>query len=137
MVPSRMEALKRSLYLEAAVWAVAGLSLAVAPRFVLQTVFRQPPYPDEAWVRVAGVQAVGLAMFMVLVAHRIEQLWWWTWGFCFVTVGIAATTLLNAAFGLAPGEPAAFWWIFAGVTTAFALWLLYGLARTARQVPID
>jgi len=132
-----MAALKRTLYLQAGVWALAGLGLAAVPRLVLGTVFGQPAYPDAAWLRVVGLESFGLAMFMVLVAHRIQELWWWAWGFWLVTGGIAAVTLLNAAFGLAPGEPAALWWAFAGVASAFAFALLYGLAATAREHPIQ
>jgi len=131
-----MATLRRTLYLQAGVWALVGISLAVAPRFVLETVFGQPAYPDEAWLRVVGGQSFGLAMFMVLVGHRVHELWWWSWGFCLVTAGLAIVTLLNAAFGLAPGEPAALWWVFAGVTAAFAFSLLWGLARTARETPV-
>src|SRR6266545_6683512 len=94
-----MNALKRALYLQAAVWAVAGLAFAVAPRFVLVTLFDQPR-PDAAWLRIVGIQAFGLAMLMVLVAHRIEDLWWWSWAFAVVTAGTAALVVLNAAFGL-------------------------------------
>jgi len=132
-----MEGLKRTLYVQAGVWGLVGLALAALPRFVVQDVFGQPSYPDAAWLRVVGLQSVGLAMFMVLVAHRIRELWWWAWGFCLVTVAIAVVTLLNAAFGLAPGEPAALWWVFAGVTSVFAFALLYGLAVTATQNPIQ
>jgi len=132
-----MEGLKRTLYVQAGVWGLVGLALAFVPRFVVQDVFGQPPYPDPAWLRVVGLQSVGLAMFMVLVAHRIGELWWWAWGFCLVTAGVAVVTLLNAAFGLAPGEPATLWWVFAGVTSAFAFALLYGLAVTATQNPIQ
>ncbi len=132
-----MSALRRTLYLQAGVWGGVGLALAVAPRWVLGSVFGQPVYPDDAWFRVVGLQAIGLAMVMVLVAHRIRELWWWSWGFCLITVGIAAVTLLNAAFGLAPGEPATLWWTFAAVASAFAFALLYGLAATARENPVQ
>src|SRR5919197_4614426 len=121
-----MNALKRALYLEAALWAVAVLALAIVPRFVLETLFDQPR-TDPAWLRVAGIQAFGLGLLMVLVAHRIEDLWWWSWAFALVTIGIAAVSLLNAAFGLSPGQPASFWWLFAAVAVLSALGLLAGL----------
>src|SRR6266566_4268887 len=121
-----MNALKRALYLEAAVWAVAGLALSIAPRFVIVTMFDQPR-ADPAWLRLVGIQAFGLALLMVLVAHRIEDLWWWSWAFALVTVGIAAVAVLNAAFGLPPGQPSLFWWLFSAVTVGSALGLLTGL----------
>ena len=132
-----MNALRRTLYLQAAVWGLVGAALAVAPRLVLVSLFGQPPLNEPAWVRLLGIHAVAVAMLMVLVAHRIEDLWWWAWGFCLVTAGVAVVTLINAAFGLAPGEPATLWWVFAGVTSAFAFALLYGLAVTATQNPIQ
>jgi ABC-type Fe3+-siderophore transport system permease subunit len=130
-----MNALKRALYLQAAVWAVAGLAFAVAPRFVLVTLFDQPR-PDPAWLRIVGIQAFGLALMMVLVAHRIEDLWWWTWAFALVTVGIAAVVVLNAAFGLSPGQPALFWWLFSAVAVASALAVLAGLYVSSQENPL-
>ena len=90
------------LYLQAGVWGLAGLVLTVAPRFALVTIFDQPRHQEFAWLRLFGLQAVGLAMFMVLVAHRVEELWWWSWAFAFVTTAMAAVVVLNAAIGLAP-----------------------------------
>jgi hypothetical protein len=130
-----MNALKRALYLEAAVWAVAGVVLSTAPRFVLSTVFDQP-HPDAAWIRIVGIQAFGLALLMVLVAHRIEDLWWWAWAFALVAVVIAAVVVLNAAFGLAPGQSALFWWLFSGVALVFAFALLGGLYVSSQEHPL-
>lgn len=130
-----MNTLRRVLYLEAGVWAVAGVALGLAPRFVLVTVFDQPPVPDFAWLRLYGIQAVGLAMLMVLVAHRIEQLWWWSWAFAVVTTGTAAVVVLNAAFGLSPRQSSVLWWLFALVALAFAFGLLYGLFVSSKEQP--
>jgi hypothetical protein len=130
-----MNALKRALYLEAAVWAVAGLALSIAPRSVIVTMFDQPPI-DPAWLRLVGIQAFGLAMLMVLVAHRIEDLWWWSWAFALMTVGIAAVAVLNTAFGLAPGQPSLFWWLFSTVTVVSAVALLIGLYISSQEQPL-
>lgn len=130
-----MNTLRRVLYLEAGVWAVAGAALALAPRFVLVTVFDQPPYSEYAWLRLFGIQSVGLAMLMVLVAQRIEQLWWWSWAFALVTAGTAAVVVLNAAFGLVPGQSSVLWWLFALVALAFAFGLLYGLFASSKDQP--
>jgi hypothetical protein len=73
---------------------------------------------------------------MVLVAHRIEDLWWWSWAFALVTIGIAAVSLLNAAFGLSPGQPASFWWLFAAVAVLSALGLLAGLYISSQEQPL-
>jgi hypothetical protein len=130
-----MNTLRRVLYLEAGVWAVAGAALALAPRFVLVTLFDQPPYGEFAWLRLYGIQAVGLAMLMVLVAHRIEQLWWWSWAFALVTAGTGAVVVLNAAFGMSPRQSSVVWWLFALVALAFAFGLLYGLFVSSKEQP--
>lgn len=130
-----MNTLRRVLYLEAGLWAVAGAALALAPRFVLVTLFDQPRYPEYAWLRLYGIQAVGLAMLMVLVAHRIEQFWWWSWAFALITAGTAAVVVLNAAFGLAPRQSGLLWWLFALLTLAFAFGLLYGLFASSKDQP--
>jgi hypothetical protein len=130
-----MNALRRTLYLQAGVWAIVGLALAVAPRAVLVTLFDQPPHEQFAWVRMLGVQSIGLALLMVLVAHRVEELWWWSWAFAIATVASAAVALLNAAFGLGPHESGELWWVFAGVSMLFSLGLLYGLYAASREQP--
>ena len=113
-----MALLKRVLYLQAAVWAGGGVALVVV---------------GPVWVRLAGAQAFGLALFMVLVAHRAEELWWWSWGFTIATVTAAAVALLHAAFGLDPAQAAWPWWLFALGVTGFALALLTGLYLTSRE----
>jgi hypothetical protein len=131
-----MALLRRTLYWQALVWAVAGVALAALPRFILTTVFDQAPYPEYAWVRIVGLQAFALAMFMVLVAHRIEELWWWSWGFVIPTGGVAVVVFLNAAFGLREPSSPVLWWIFSAVAAGFAGFLLYGLFRTGQERPI-
>jgi hypothetical protein len=128
-----MNALRRALYLQAAVWAATGIALAVAPRFVVVGVFNQPEPLEPAWLRILGLQAFGLALLMVLVAHRAKELWWWAWAFALTTVGVATVALLHAAFGLEPEQSGALWWMFAAVSVVFALALLYGLYLTARE----
>jgi len=131
-----MNALRRVLYLQAAVWAIAGAALAAAPRFLLVTLFHQPRHQEFAWLRVLGAQGIGLGLVMVLVAHRIEELWWWSWAFALATVATAAVALLNAAFGLAPHESSVLWWMFAAVAVLFSLGLLYGLYAASREQPL-
>lgn len=131
-----MDALRRALYLQAAVWGAVGLALALAPRFVLITVFDQPRHEEYAWIRLYGVQAMALAMLMVLVAHRIQELWWWSWAFAFMTAITTTVALLNAAFGLSPHQGALLWWLFSAVSLGFSLGLLYGLFVASREQPI-
>jgi hypothetical protein len=131
-----MNALRRTLYLQAAVWGAFGLALALVPRFVLVAVFDQARHEEYAWARLFGIHAVGLAMVMVLVAHRIQELWWWSWAFAFTTAITTAVVLLNAAFGLSTNQGAVLWWLFTVVALAFSLGLLYGLFVASREQPL-
>jgi len=127
--------LQRVLKLQAALWALAGVALAVAPGPVLEGVLDQPPISERAWVRVAGVCAVVLAMLMVLVGQRVADVWWWAWSFALLEAGVATVFALKAAFRLVPGASAWSWWALAGVSAAFGALDLAGLARASREKP--
>ena len=131
-----MNALRRALYLQAATWALLGLGLSVAPGLIVETFFAQPPMADDTWARLFGLHAFGLGMLMVLVAHRVEELWWWSWAFALVTASTAAVVVLHTALGLAPAQSPALWWIASFVSLGFALALLYGLYVSSRERPI-
>lgn len=130
-----MSALRRALYVQAAVWAIAGIALAVAPG-VLGDLFGLAFASRDAWVRLLGIQTFGLALLMVLVAQRLEELWWWAWAFALITALWAAVVVLNAAFGLDAGEGKVAWWAAGGLHLLFAFGLLYGLASSARERPL-
>jgi hypothetical protein len=121
--------------LQALVWAACGIAIAVAPRFVLVTVFDLPPLPDQGYVRIAGVFAFSLSLLMVLVARRLETLWWFAWAFVLATAGSAIVAALNGLFGLPDGVSPLLWWVFAAVSTAFTVGLLAGLAKTGTERP--
>ena len=121
--------------LQALVWAACGIAIAVAPRFVLVTVFDLPPLLDQGYVRVAGVFAFSLSLLMVLVARRLETLWWFAWAFVLATAGSAIVAALNALFGLPDGVSPLLWWVFAAVSMAFTVGLLAGLAKTGTERP--
>jgi hypothetical protein len=123
------------LYLVALVWGLVGIFLTAAPRFLLVTLFGQPVYEDYAWVRIGGIDAVALALLAVLVAHHLEQAWWWTWAFVLVAGVEAVVATLNALFGAPPGAGLLLWWLFAGGQWAFAAGLVYGLARAGAERP--
>ena len=131
-----VDALRRVLYVQAGVGAVVGLGLTIIPGLVLVTWFGQPELGETAWIRLLGVQTFGLALVMVLVAHRVEELWWWSWAFAFTDVALMGIVVLNLAFGLAPGQSAAVWWVASLVAIGFALWMLYALWITSRERPI-
>ena len=112
-----MYALRRVLYAQAAAFFLSGVGLAVVPGPVLRHLFGEPvSLPGQlGWVRLAGVEAIGLSMLMVMVGHRVEELWWWSWAFVLVAAATAAVALLNAAFGLAPHQSSVLWWLVAAV----------------------
>jgi hypothetical protein len=121
--------------LQAVVWAACGIAIAVAPRFVLVTLFDLPPLPDQGYVRIAGVFAFSLSLLMVLVARRLETLWWFAWAFVLAAAGSAIVAALNALFGLPDGVSPLLWWVFATISTAFTFGLLAGLAKTGTERP--
>ena len=130
-----MDLLKRVLLIEAGVWAVCGLAITVVPGFVLVTMFDLPPLPDQGYVRVAGVFAFSLSLLMVLVARRLDALWWFAWAFVIATAGSAIVAFLNALFGIPDGASPLLWWLFALAGTAFTAGLLAGLAKTGTERP--
>lgn len=131
-----MNALRRVLQIQAAVWALTGALAALAPRFVVETLFGQPHLADPAWIRLLGVESITVAMVMVLVAHRIDTLWWWCWAFALMTTGSAVILVSNAAFGLVPGQSAVVWWLASAAVVGFDLALLYGLFVASRGQPL-
>ena len=123
------------MILEAAIWAACGVAIAVAPRFVLVTMFDLPELPDDGYVRIAGVFAFSLSLLMVLVARRLETLWWFTWAFVLATAGSAIVAALDALFGLPDEASPLLWWVFAATSAAFTVGLLAGLAKTGTERP--
>jgi hypothetical protein len=130
-----MSVLRRALYLDALLTGVAGAAVLAAPRFLLVTILDQPPYPDYTPLRLLGVAGFALAMLMVLVGHRIEELWWWCWAFVVLEGGAAAVKTLQAAFGLPAGAAAWPWWAWASASWAFGVAFLWGIARAGSEAP--
>jgi hypothetical protein len=123
------------MMLQAAVWAICGVAIAVAPRFILVTMFGLAPLPDDGYVRIAGLFSFSLSLLMVLVARRLADLWWFTWAFVIASAGSAAIAGLNATFGLPEGASPLVWWLFAAASTGFTAGLLAGLAKTGTERP--
>ena len=121
------------LYLQALAATLLAIGLIAFPGFLLQTLLGQPPYPDYAWVRLAGVQAVGLSLLIVLVVRRIEELWWWSWAFVVVAFGTAAVTTLHALFGIPDGAAAWPWWALGLLSWLITFGLLRGIAQAGEQ----
>ena len=130
-----MSLLRRVLYLDAMLNVALAAGLIALPRFVLVDLFGQPVYPDYAFVRVFGAAAFGIALLEVLVAQRIEELWWWCWAFVVFEGLRAAILTLHVLFGIPPGAEPFMWWLGAGVRWAVAFGLLLGIGRAASEAP--
>jgi hypothetical protein len=130
-----MALLRRILYLDALREALVGVALLGFPAFLLIDLFDQPPYGDYALVRILGFALLALAMLMVLVGHRVQELWWWSWAFVVLEVGRAGIATLNALIGVPPGAGALIWWLIAATSWLFAAGLLWGLARAGNEAP--
>ena len=128
-----MTQLRRVLYLDAALWAVAGIALLIFPRLLLADLAGLPVYPEYVWVRAVGIVTLALAMLMVLVAQNAEQTWFWTWAFIFTEGALAILFGLKAAFRSSGAT--AFWWIAAAESAALAAALLWGVARAYAERP--
>jgi hypothetical protein len=127
--------LRRTLYAMAAVWGGCGAVLFALPRWILVNAFGQVPYPDYAYVRVAGVLSFSAALLMVITAQRLDQLWVFCWAFVFAALGTFAIALANALWGRPDGSSAGLWWLFAAASLAFTAGLLAGLAKTGTERP--
>jgi hypothetical protein len=130
-----MEVLRRALYFQALIAALSGVALIAIPRVILVTLFGQPQYPDYAWVRLFGIASVGLALLSVLVAQKVEDLWFWSWAFVIEVVGQAVIVTLHAAFGLPRGAAAWPWWALAALLWLIAAALLWGIGRAGTEAP--
>ncbi len=130
-----MAVLRRVLYLDALLSGLGGAALAVAPGFLVETVLGQPPVTDEAWLRLLGVAGLTLALLMVLVGHRVEELWWWCWALVILEVGGAAVASLHLLVGLPRGAAAWPWWTMVGISWLFAGGFLWGIARAGTEAP--
>ena len=132
-----MRTLRRVLYLDALVSAVVGVALTAAPAWVFETLLGQPPATDTAIHRLAGVASVTLALLMVLVGHRVEELWWWCWAFAILEAGAAAVATLHDVLGLPGGAEAWPWWLMAGISWAFVGGFLWSIARAGSEASPD
>jgi formate/nitrite transporter FocA (FNT family) len=130
-----MAILRRTLYLDALVSAVAGIFLVAAPGVLFVTVLGQPEPSDPAPLRLLGVATFTLALVMVLIAHRVQDLWWWCWAFVLLEAGSAAVSTLHAAFGVPEGAAAWPWWAVGLGSWAFAFAFLWGIARAGTEAP--
>lgn len=130
-----MKLLRRLLKVQAALWLVWSLAVGLFPGRVLEGLLGQPTPPDYVWVRASAVMGVVLALLMVLVAQKIDELWWWSWAFALLEVGTATLFAINAMFGVPPGADAWPFWVLAIVNGCFGAGLLVGMGVGGQEKP--
>jgi hypothetical protein len=123
------------LRIQAAIWAVAGTAVSVAPRFVLVSISKQAPLPDYSYPRIIGIMSIGFALMAVLLSQHLQDIWWWSWAFAITDAGIVTVTVLNVLIAKPSISGAALWWAFAGVNSVLAAGLLVGLGRAGQEKP--
>lgn len=130
-----MKLLRRLLKVQAALWLLWSVATGLFPRWVLEDLFGQPALAEYAWVRAAAVMGAVLALLMVLVAQRIDDLWWWSWAFAVLEVGTATVFAINAIFGVPEGAEAWPFWSLAIVNGLFGAGLLVGMGVGGQERP--
>ena len=129
-----MKLLGATLIWQAVLWAIAGVALVIAPGWVTEVLFDQPPVEDT-WLRAFGVASVCLAAQMVLVRRKLEELWWWSWTFVLLELGTAVVFAATALVGTPSGAPTWPWWLLAVLNATFGGLLIAGLAKTGTERP--
>jgi len=130
----RVKLLRRFLYYQAAVWAACGLSIALLPGPILRA-FDQRAVSDPTFFRIGGVLSVALALLMILVAQRLDDVWWWSWTFAITDAALATVAALHALFDLPRSSGALLWWLIVAGNLAFGVGVLAGMARAGQENP--
>ncbi len=130
-----MKLLRRILKAQAVLWAVGGLLAIAAPRWLVESVMRQPALGDPVWLRTIGVMSVVLALLMVLVSQKLDDVWWWSWAFAVLEIGAATVFVLHALVGLPDGVAAWPWWAAGAADALLGGGLLIGLAEAGQERP--
>jgi hypothetical protein len=128
-----MTLLKRVLYWQAAMWAFSGVALVTVPGWLVERVLDQPPVGDDVWLRAMGAMAVVLSLLMVLVAHHVDEVWWWAWAFVILEASTAALFAVNALVSLPAGAAAWPWWLIAGTNVVVGALEVVALARVGME----
>jgi hypothetical protein len=128
-----MTLLKRVLYWQAVLWASSGVALLTAPGWLVERVLGQPPVGDDVWLRAMGAMAFVLSLLMVLVAHHIEEVWWWGWAFVILEASTAGLFAANALFSLPAGATGWPWWLIGGANAVLGAVEVVALARVGME----
>jgi hypothetical protein len=124
-----------------------GVALLLFPGPMLKALLRTTPgfgfgpieLPPEAGTiiaRLLGVALIALVMFMILVAQKIEAVWWWSWAFVIADGAAAAIILIRLTFGTPAGAPTLVWWIVLALCLGLGTSLIWGLFKAAQDQPI-
>jgi hypothetical protein len=127
--------LRRLLKVQAALWLLWSVAVLVAPAWVAEGLMGQSPLPQYVWLREIGIMGLVLAMLMVLVSQRIEELWWWSWAFAILEVGTTTLLVLTALLGLPAGAAAWPWWVLAALNAVIGAGLLIGMSDAGQEKP--
>lgn len=130
-----MKLLRRLLKVQAILWAAWGLLALVAPRWQVETAMGQPALGDAVWLRSIGVLSLALALLMVLVSQKLDEVWWWSWAFAVVDIGLATVCVVHVLLGLPDGAAAWPWWALGGVNAVLGAGLLAGMAGAGQEKP--
>lgn len=114
-------------------WALTGLAFVAVPGTVVEGVLDQPDVGDTAWLRVLGVASIVLAAQMVLVARKLEELWWWSWSFAILELGVAMVLLVHAAVSMPESASTWPWWVGGAVSAGFAAIGVVALAKAGTE----
>lgn len=128
-----MAFLRQVLRWQSILWAAFGLVLVIAPSALVEGLFDQGPVTEDAWLRALGVASIVLAAQMVLVARKLEELWWWSWSFVLLEAGTAAVFLLTALVGVPQGAATWPWWALAVANLAVGGLEVAGLAKAGTE----
>jgi hypothetical protein len=129
-----MTLLRRLLKAQAALWTLGSAVALIAPGWLVENLLDQPAV-DVVWIRTAAVMGIVLALVMVLVAQRIDEVWWWSWVFAILDVGTATVFGGHAVLGTPQGAALWPWWSLAGLNGAFGAGLLAGMATAGQEKP--
>jgi hypothetical protein len=127
--------LRRVLQITAALWFVGSLAFGLFTRWIVEKLMKQPVIGEYTWTRAGAVMGFTLALLMVLISRRLEDVWWWCWAFVLLSLGLSALFALNAAFGL-PAYAAAWpWWTLATAHLVIAIALAIGIGQAGQEKP--
>ncbi|MFM8999005.1 MAG: hypothetical protein ACKOKE_02870 [Actinomycetota bacterium] len=93
--------------------------------------------PNLTWIRLVGLQAIMTGLMQVIIGHRVETLWWFSWTFVFGAVASLVVFGAHLLAGLGPQESPLPWAGLVAFSAAGVVGLLYGIARAGLEQPAE